>query len=367
MANSWAQTSTSSPRMNNIRGGFTIIELLFVVLVIGALVALLLPAIQSSREAARRHNCSNNISQLILAVQHYESIHRVYPPGTINDRGPIDNRPFGYHASWITQILPLIEEDAVFRQIDFKLSMYHPKNAVARAYQPGMLACPSSPFPAAGNLGASCYAGVHNDLEAPIDVDNHGVFFLNSRLTADDIRDGRAETLFLGEKITWENSDLGWMSGTRATLRNAGWTINYDLSLRSTNRWSGSDPWLEMSDVDESGAAGAESALEGGMEADGMNAGETTKSDGSEAGAEMADSLTAESRYDFMLPPGQLPPTPKKPQLIVGGFSSFHPGGAQFATGDGAVRFLPQTLDQIVYYQLAHRADGLLLDSADWR
>src|SRR5690606_29760896 len=72
----------------------------------------------------------------------------------------------------------------------------------------------------------SCYAAVHHDVEAPIDVDNHGVFFLNSRIRYEDIIDGSSQTLFLGEVIA-EQGGLGWMSGTRATLRNMGTPINW--------------------------------------------------------------------------------------------------------------------------------------------
>ena len=76
------------------------------------------------------------------------------------------------------------------------------------------------------DLPASNYAGCHHDVEAPIDADNHGVLFLNSHISGDDIPDGAAHTIFIGEKIVADD-DLGWMSGTRATLRNTGLRINW--------------------------------------------------------------------------------------------------------------------------------------------
>jgi prepilin-type processing-associated H-X9-DG protein len=67
----------------------------------------------------------------------------------------------------------------------------------------------------------SNYAGCQNDVEAPINVDNHGVLFLNSHISRSDVTDGISHTIYVGEKLA-DPQDLGWMSGTRATLRNAG-------------------------------------------------------------------------------------------------------------------------------------------------
>ena len=65
------------------------------------------------------------------------------------------------------------------------------------------------------------YAGVHHDVEAPIAADNHGVLFLNSHVRYEDVTDGTSQTLFVGEKLN-DGLDLGWASGTRASLRNTG-------------------------------------------------------------------------------------------------------------------------------------------------
>ena len=63
-------------------------------------------------------------------------------------------------------------------------------------------------------MGWSNYAGCHNDVETPIDVDNNGVLFLNSHISAHDVTDGTSNTIYVGEKLS-DQSDLGWMSGTR--------------------------------------------------------------------------------------------------------------------------------------------------------
>ncbi len=208
--------------MRHRQNGFTLVELLVVIAIIGILVALLLPAIQAAREAARRTECSQNMSQLIVAIQHYEMAWEVYPPGTLEKTGPIQNHAHGYHHSWLIQLLPYMEQKNAYQHIDRTVGVYHKKNANVRKLTISHLNCPSQ---AGSDEGYSSYAAVHHDLEAPIDVNNNGVFFLNSSVTYDDITDGSAYTLFVGEKIT-EPGDLGWMSGTRATLRNTGVSIN---------------------------------------------------------------------------------------------------------------------------------------------
>jgi hypothetical protein len=139
------------------------------------------------------------------------------------------------------------------------------------------------------------YAACHHDVEAPIDQDNNGVMFLNSAVPIRDISDGTTHTIFVGEKAI-EEDDLGWMSGTRATLRNTGGNPNLNMPVRG--------------------------AIDGGP---------------------------AQAAGD--------------PLLYVGGFSSYHPGGAQFMIGDGSVRFISETIDQLVYQQLGNRADGKLMQS----
>ncbi|MBC8873867.1 MAG: DUF1559 domain-containing protein [Planctomycetes bacterium] len=324
--------------MKNRQNGFTLVELLVVIAIIGILVALLLPAIQAAREAARRTQCSQNLSQLIIAVHNYEMAWSVYPPGTIEKKGPIQNHAHGYHHNWLIQLLPYMEQKNAYQHIDRTVGVYHKNNVPVRQLTIDNLLCPSQP---ATPQGYSSYAGCHHDLEAPIDVNNNGVFFLNSRITYDDITDGSAYTLFVGEKLI-EQGDLGWMSGTSATLRNTGVPPNASVAGGGKPNWA-------------RGPAGEQELWDGSDGMYGAEYGESGEMGGAEADAE----VVVEEREEVE-PTG---PPPKGPVLPVGGFGSVHPGGCQFAFGDGRVSYLSESMSLQVYQQLGHRADGKLLDS----
>ena len=203
---------------------FTLVELLVVIAIIGVLVALLLPAVQAAREAARRVSCANNITQLNLAVHNFEFHYEHMPAGVINPDGPIRSEPQGIHVSWIVQILPYLEQQPLSRRFDSAAGAYADKNAQVRAARINPLLCASNPGPyvnEAGTIAHSSYAGCHHDMEAPIDKDNHGLLFLNSKIRYAEIHDGSSMTILLAEALTGPDS-LGWVSGTRATLRNTG-------------------------------------------------------------------------------------------------------------------------------------------------
>jgi prepilin-type processing-associated H-X9-DG protein len=260
--------------------------------------------VQSAREAARRIQCVNTLAQLGIALHSYESSHEMLPPGVVNPEadGSILSTPKGYHFSWAAQVLPYIEERNIFSALNFDVGVYDDANLTCRSLNLRAFLCPSDPAPHGPSLALpggpptalSSYAGCHHEVEAQIAADNHGLLFLNSSVRHEDIRDGAAHTILLGEHV--REPDLGWASGTRATLRNTGPPIN-------ANRLPG--PW-------------------------------------------------------FITPAAPVPPT------LVGGFSSYHPGGANFAFADGSVRFLKNSINMQVYQRLGHRADGIALDEGQF-
>lgn len=216
------------PRSRNT--AFTLIELLVVMAVIALLASLLLPAVQQIREAARRTQCINNLTQIGLALHNYQMAFETLPPGVSNPAGPIANRPDGYHMGWLTQILPYIDQQNAFRKIDFRESVYGPANQEVSAHPISTLICPSSSFTSRiivvgnGTAALSSYVGIHHDVEAPIAEHQNGVLYLNSSVRYVDITDGSSHTLFASEISSFQkplNTHLGWMSGTPGTLRNA--------------------------------------------------------------------------------------------------------------------------------------------------
>jgi prepilin-type N-terminal cleavage/methylation domain-containing protein len=208
-----------------VRSGFTLVELLVVIAIIGLMVGMMFPAVQASRETARRSQCQTNLVQMALAMQSYQSSFEYFPAGVLNPDGPIRSEPMGLHQGWLVRLLPFLDEQNVYRMIDQSASVYDPKNAAARDYWPRLIICPSEILDI---RGASNYAGCHHDVEAPIAADNRGILYLNSRLRPEDVTDGLGYTILLGEKRV-DLNDLGWMSGTRATLRNTGATPNNPL------------------------------------------------------------------------------------------------------------------------------------------
>lgn len=135
---------------NGRRRAFTLIELLVVIAIIGTLIALLLPAVQAAREAARKNTCKNNLKNLGLALHNYHNMHKVFPInwGVTSSDPTLDAAPApvmpvatqrGF--SWVCMILPFMENEALYKQIDFKATAG--TNFRAANQQVAFLRCPS--------------------------------------------------------------------------------------------------------------------------------------------------------------------------------------------------------------------------------
>jgi prepilin-type N-terminal cleavage/methylation domain-containing protein/prepilin-type processing-associated H-X9-DG protein len=134
--------------------GFTLVELLVVIAIIGVLVALLLPAVQAAREAARRMQCSSNCKQLALACLSYHDAKKAFPPAltyseaAIAARGGlsgIDRNPF-HGPNWVIMILPYIEQQPLYKRFDLTKYIQHADNMAARSQVVATMLCPSDPF-----------------------------------------------------------------------------------------------------------------------------------------------------------------------------------------------------------------------------
>jgi len=129
------------------RSGFTLVELLVVIAIIGILVGMLLPAVQSVRAAARRSACQNNLRQIGIALLNYESAHQKFPPGrtwTVTEEGDSDSDPDRIGYSWFAQILPQLEANNLFDQIDFTQPPNAPDNHAAIGNTIPIAFCPST-------------------------------------------------------------------------------------------------------------------------------------------------------------------------------------------------------------------------------
>lgn len=311
--------SLSRSRRRNRPLGFTCVELLTVMVIIAVLISLLLPSVQQAREVARRVQCKNNLMQIGVALHNYVTVHKVLPPGSSNSTGPITSKEGAdYHMGWLVQLLPYLEQQNVYRKIDFTRSVYDPANVTARNHLVPVFRCPSS----RNAVSTSDYSGVHNDCEAPINVNQNGVLFLNSSIDYDQITDGCSNTFFVLESSTTHlGLDLGWMTGTRSTLRNAVIKRTADVSDGNVNAAAGpqQQPIYEAHSFafSQQQAVGILRQIYG----------------------------TADPTAEY-----------------VGGGGSWHIGGANDLFGDGSVRFISRTIDPTLLRNLAHRADGELVD-----
>jgi len=230
--------------MGKRRAAFTLIELLVVIMIIGILVALLLPAVQAAREAARRMKCANNLKQIGLALHSYHGAHGSFPPGNINRSAglcPGAAEPVTsfsrYSGNWLIAILPYVEQDALYDRYDNRYTNESEENRAVRETTVAAYACPSDgaigtlAVPATGPASKFSAKYAPGSYRAVTGWSGDGINFLDSEMMFDyksewrgpihavftsfawgyntesfrDITDGTSATLMVGESTTSSN------------------------------------------------------------------------------------------------------------------------------------------------------------------
>jgi prepilin-type N-terminal cleavage/methylation domain-containing protein/prepilin-type processing-associated H-X9-DG protein len=307
------------------RNGFTLIELLVVIAIIGVLIALLLPAVQMAREAARRTQCSNNLKQLGLALANYESAHRVFPPGRINF-------PMVFSAQ--AQLLPYIENEAVGGMLNFSVAPSFTiggpttENSTAGAAVVRSFLCPSdfgqitnNPF-GPTNYVACAGSGVG---DAASIKTGDGIMYSGSAIRIRDVADGLSKTAAMSETML----GVGGLPSSLAAGNPA-------------------DPMREVLELPGGTATTDVSCVAGAGVWSGLR------------GAKWLNGHYGDTMYNHYYPPNN-------PGFDCGNAShnygltaarSRHPGGVNVLFADGSVRFVGNAVDLDAWRAAATRAKG---------
>lgn len=190
-------------KTQNRMRGFTLVELLVVIAIIGVLVALLLPAVQAAREAARRSQCGNNLRQISIGLHNYHTSHKTFPPGCIERRSPPSTTE--KQISWIVLLLPHIEQVALHDSFDMTKPFDAAENAPAASQVLNVVLCPTTAYLASDRLlkktddglGAADYGGIYGaQWIAPT---GNGMMIFDQGISIAEVRDGTSNTIIVAE------------------------------------------------------------------------------------------------------------------------------------------------------------------------
>ena len=194
-------------------GGFSLVELLVVIAIIGVLIALLLPATQSAREAARRSQCHNNLKMIGLALHNYHDVYGQFPPAVIGPGHVSRERQF----SWLVALLPFLEQRNLYDSLRLDLPWDDPHNlALLQRVLPDAILCPSEvQRTTEDGFFKTSYVAVTGAAPSPEFRSSRGIIAPDRGLRMEEITDGTSNTIIVGEV-----TDGGpWFAGGAGTAR----------------------------------------------------------------------------------------------------------------------------------------------------
>ncbi len=300
------------------RRAFTLVELLVVIAIIGVLVALLLPAVQAAREAARRSSCSNNLKQIGIGLHNYHDTKLAFPMGQNNWIGQNASSKW-QRSCWFQLHLPFVEQQPLFDQLDaYTKQTPAPGHVIAFPINNTivkMFVCPSDGEGPKNETTANSKQGFHGNyvlcagstvfnpttpVADPNGINLNGMFFPFSTTKFASNLDGTSNTIYGGEILTVKD------------------TTAHDLRGRYWNTWQGN---VLMS---------------------------TLYPPNTTVGDVSSYCITAPRR----------PCQGLNTANVVQSARSNHPGGGMFLMGDASVRFIPSTVDLLTYQALGTRQQG---------
>jgi prepilin-type N-terminal cleavage/methylation domain-containing protein/prepilin-type processing-associated H-X9-DG protein len=337
-----------------LRRGFTLIELLVVIAIISLLIALLLPAVQSAREAARRIQCTNNLKQLGLAMHNYESSIGGFPPSMCASGA-------GTNVTWINgwsawaRVLPYSEQGNLFNSANFTLWKEDPQNATAIMQNVSFLICPSEVNPTVsthdyGLSGVNSYGVCQGDwfvwggFNGP---QNRQAFGMNRSRRFAEFVDGSSMTLFAAEVKTYQPA-----SNCRTKPLQSVTNPNNIPSPYA-------DPYTVAPEYDN-GYCVTENQFEFHTEWSDGNA----HADGFTTAWPPNKMIIGRYLYVGMdLDLNGMNEELGGPTFAAINARSYHPGGVNVLMGDGSVKFVKSTIDGMVWRALGTVAGGEVISS----